>query len=75
MRKRVQEGPAKSGMLSHLKRMHNIAEAKSLAAQELGEFTARDWWMLGLGLYINANPNAIRLAAKWFREARGLINE
>lgn len=88
VQKRIQRGPAKSGMLSHQKRMRRISEIKESSASELGTLTARDIWMLGLGVYIgegsklyeytriiNANPDVIRIAVRWLREVCGVKTE
>lgn len=85
VRKRIREGPYKSNIVRHKRKMHSIAEARTKAAQELGILSKRDLWMIGIGLYmgegsklyesiriINSDPQIIRLAVRWFREICGL---
>ena len=78
--KRIQAGPAKAGIQNHQRRIETTKEAKRLALQDIGSFTKRDLFMIGLGLYIgegskgyediriaNSDPNVIKMAMKWFR--------
>lgn len=88
VQRRISEGPAKSAILSHAKKLELIFTTKAKAALEIGRLTKRDLWMLGLGLYIgegsklyesirvlNSDPDVIKLAMKWFREVCGLSTE
>ena len=62
-----------------------VSSAKAQAEIDIGKITKRDLFMLGIGLYlgegtkthnnvrvINANPEIITLAIRWFREICGL---
>ena len=86
--RRIKAGPAKSARLNHEKKLAAIQSAKTQAAQEFGELTRRDLWMLGLGLYIgegskayeytrivNSDPEVIQLAMRWFREICGVPSD
>lgn len=78
---RINEGLRKSVLFKHKQRLKSIADARSIAKREIGKLSQRDLFLLGLGIYIgegsklyeevrviNANPEVIRLAVKWFRE-------
>jgi hypothetical protein len=80
VQKRIKTGPLKSGINSHNQKLASIQKTKSRAALELGKFTKRDLWMIGIGLYIsegtktfenvrviNSDPNVILLALFWFK--------
>lgn len=80
--KRIQYGPIKSAERSHNRKVAEINRLKELGIKEVGKLTKRDLWLLGIGLYmgegnksydstrlVNANPEVIRLAIKWFKEA------
>ena len=77
---RAMSGEAKS----KIKRA-SIDSAKKEAKKDIKYISRRDLFMLGLGLYIgegtkthdivrviNANPQVIQLAIKWFKEICGL---
>ena len=85
---RIKNGPLKSGLLKHQKRVKEIKEITKKAKKELGEISERDLWMLGLGLYlgegsklyemvrvINSDPHIVRMAIKWFKSVCKLKNE
>lgn len=85
--KRIQYGPIKSAEKSHNRKVREIEELKESGSKEIGTFTARDLWLLGLGLYIgegskshetiriiNSDPQVVRLAIRWFKVACGLTN-
>ncbi len=85
---RIKSGPLKSGKIKHNKKVQDIARIKKISGQELGKITARDVWMLGLGLYlgegsksyeiiriINSDPKIIKLAVKWFKNTCGLSSK
>lgn len=69
-------------------KQHSIEIARKHAQEKLGLLSARDLFMLGLGLYmgegtksheivrvINADPRIIALAIRWFEECFGLTAE
>lgn len=85
---RIQRGPIKSAERRHNQKVSNIEDLKKLGAAEIEKLGKRDLFLLGLGLYlgegskshetiriINADPNIIKLAIRWFRESCGLTNE
>ncbi len=86
--KRIQYGPIKSAEKSHNKKVAEINKLRDLGTKEVGKLTRRDLWLLGIGLYlgegtksydstrvINANPDIIRLAIRWFKEVCKLTDE
>ncbi len=86
--RRIQYGPIKSAEKSHNKKVAEVIALGQKGAKEIGILSNRDLQMLGLGLYIgegsktheivriiNADPNVIRLAIKWFKETLGLADD
>ncbi|MBI2056485.1 MAG: hypothetical protein HYT37_03850 [Candidatus Sungbacteria bacterium] len=86
--KRIQYGPVKSAEKSHNRKVREIQKLKQVGTREVGKFSERDLWLLGLGLYIgegtkafekiriiNSDPSVIKLAVKWFKKICGLANE
>lgn len=86
--KRIQYGPIKSAEKRHNKRVEETAKLKELGANEIGSLSARDLWLLGIGLYIgegaksnesiriiNSDPEVIRLAIKWLKSIAILKTE
>jgi hypothetical protein len=76
--KRVGEAKLKSARYKHRLKFENIAKMKSEAEADIGTLSARDIFMLGIGLYIgegsksqeevrvvNADPDILRLAMTW----------
>lgn len=85
---RMKNGPAKVGINRHNRRVAEIVTLKKQGAREVGTLSARDLFMLGLGLYIgegaktteairivNSDPEVIRLAVHWLKEACGLADD
>lgn len=85
---RIQYGPIKSAEKKHNLKVKEIEELLKVGAEEVGNLSRRDLWLLGLGIYIgegtksydiirvaNADPAVIRIAIKWFKEVIGLSNE
>lgn len=82
--KRVGKAQLKTAQTQRQKKLHSIAEAKSLARQELRSVSRRDLMLLGIGLYIgegeknenvgiiNSDPRVIKLAIRWLKEVYGL---
>ncbi len=83
--RRIQYGPIKSAEKSHNRKVQEIEELKERGSKEIGIFTARDLWLLGLGLYmgegskshetiriINSDPHMVKLAIRWFKVTCGL---
>ena len=86
--KRVGLAKLKSSLFKQNQKMAEVIEMKNLAAKELGKFTKRDLWLLGIGLYlgegtksfefvriVNSNPQIIKIAMKWFRRVCRLEDE
>lgn len=78
VRKRIRNGPAKSAEKRKREKIIRIIKAWKLADLELGNFTKRDLWMLGIGLYLgegskkfeevhvaNSDVRIIRLMIAW----------
>jgi hypothetical protein len=78
---RIKNGPLKSGLLKHRKKVKEIKIIKKKAKVELGKISERDLWMLGLGLYlgegsklyeitriINSDPKIIKMSIEWFKK-------
>ncbi len=83
--KRIKQGPAKSVAIRSQKRTELIKVINSEAKKELGVLSARDLWMLGIGIYIgegtksyedvrviNSDPNVVNLAISWFNKVCGV---
>lgn len=82
------KGSLSIGVRSHNRRVAEIATLRQKGIEELGELSARDLWLLGIGLYIgegaktteairivNSDPAVIRLSIKWLTEACGLASD
>ena len=78
---------AASGLAKHKLKLQSVDEANRQARKDVGALSKRDIFMLGLGLYlgegtkthsivrvINANPQVMSFAVKWFKGACGLKN-
>lgn len=76
---------AASGLAKSRLKLESILNAQAEAKKEIANLSARDLFMVGLGLYIgegskshsvvrivNANPQIILLAIRWFNEALGI---
>lgn len=83
--KRVHEGQLKSALFKNRQKIESIKRGRELGAKEIGKLNKRDLFMIGVALYIgegaklydsirivNADPNVIRIAIRWFREVCGL---
>lgn len=79
--RRINTGLLKSVLFKHDQKMRSILTAKAKGKKEIGGLSKRDLLLLGLGIYmgegtklyeeirvINANPDIIRSAVKWFRD-------
>lgn len=88
VRARLVKARELSGIAKTRIRINTIAQANDIARADVGQLSARDVFMLGLGLYIgegtkthnivrivNADPYVIRFAVRWFREVCGLKDE
>jgi hypothetical protein len=75
---RLKAGPAKAGEQRHKARLKEIAEQLQQGSQEVGQLSARERWLVGIGIYIgegakttettrisNADPAVISLAVRW----------
>ena len=69
------------------KKRKSIAEARDVAIKDIGEFSKRDLFMLGIGIYIgegaktndiirivNSDPKIIKTAIIWFKKILNLQN-
>ncbi|MEK7518969.1 MAG: hypothetical protein AAB424_01050 [Patescibacteria group bacterium] len=85
VRRRIREGPAKSAAQSVARKLARLTLVKREAVKELRTLNDRDWFMLGLGLYIgegtkayenitivNADVGVIKLAIRWFTKIGNL---
>lgn len=76
--KRMGEARLKSALYKHRLKFENVTQMKMEAEAEIGKLSARDIFMLGIGLYlgegskaqeeiriVNADPAIIKLAIKW----------
>ena len=83
--KRIGLAKLKSASFKHNQKISEIREMQKLAKTELGKITKRDLLLLGIGLYlgegtkayefvriVNSDPQIIKIAIKWFKEACGL---
>ena len=88
VKKRIKNGPIKSIIARNKVKVSEVVETKLLAAREVGDFSKRDLFILGIGLYmgegakvyeqvqvINADPKIIRLAVEWFEICCGLTKD
>lgn len=86
--RRIKLGPIKSAQKRHNDKVGEINQLRLLGAEEIGKLSHRDLWLLGLGLYIgegsksheiiriiNSNPEVIKMAIRWFKEACHLKTE
>lgn len=86
--KRVGEARLKSAIYNHRLKFENILRMKAEAKHDVGEVSARDLFMLGIGLYlgegsksqeqiriVNSDPLILKLASRWLREFLGLRTE
>jgi transcriptional regulator with XRE-family HTH domain len=74
VQKRINNSQANVGIMRHNNRVQETQILKEQGANEVGNITKRDLWMLGLGLS-NSDPAVIQLSIKWFKEVLGLTNE
>ncbi|MES2088305.1 MAG: helix-turn-helix domain-containing protein [Patescibacteria group bacterium] len=76
-----------STLAKHKLKIKSIAEANEQAKMDIGSLNKRDIFMLGVGLYlgegtkthnivrvVNANPQVMSFAVRWFREVCGMKN-
>lgn len=68
-------------------KVQSESEARRIAVQDVGTFTDRDLFMLGLGIYmgegskavclrvVNSDPTIVRTAIEWFKKVYGLGEE
>ncbi len=76
---------AASGAAQARRKLCSLNEAHEEAANDLGEISKRELFMLGLGLYMgegtkstrnirfsNANPSIVKLIIRWFHEVLGV---
>ena len=82
---RIGRARAASGAIKSKLKQDSLRRAHMEALKDIGKFSKRDLFMIGLGLYIgegaksinqtvfvNANPAIMRFMVKWFTEALGL---
>jgi len=81
VRERIGEARARAGEAKHKQKLASFMVAKRKADDDIRDITARDLFMLGIGLYIgegeknenigiiNSDPQVIRLGISWLREA------
>lgn len=85
---RVGKAKLKSAMYNHKLKMESISRMKTEAREEVGGLSARDIFMLGIGLYLgegsksteevrvsNADPTIINLGIRWLKDFAGLKDE
>lgn len=83
--KRVGKARLKSALYKHRSKLQDIERRKREATQDIGELTRRDFFMLGIGVYLgegskaneevkiaNSDPIIIKLALRWLKEFCGL---
>ncbi|MDO8590785.1 MAG: helix-turn-helix domain-containing protein [bacterium] len=76
---------AASGLAKHKLKLKSITEATTEAKKEMAHLSERDFFMVGLGIYIgegtkthgivrliNSNPDIIKFAVGWFKDSCGL---
>ncbi len=81
VKKRMNDGLAKSVATRHKKKLQSIKDARDKARQDVGALSKRDLAMLGIALYmgegmklsentrfINSDPALVALCMRWFRE-------
>ncbi|PCI29231.1 hypothetical protein COB52_02780 [Candidatus Kaiserbacteria bacterium] len=83
-RNRIKEGRRKTSLARTLEKELSMKEARSVAVKDIGNFSDRDAFMLGIGLYIgegaktvlteiiNADLKVIKFSIKWFVESCGV---
>tara|TARA_B100000745_G_scaffold297281_1_gene243983 strand:- start:852 stop:1523 length:672 start_codon:yes stop_codon:yes gene_type:complete len=81
---RIGAARARSGEVKHQQKLASYKQAQELAVADIGTFTERDLFMLGLGLYIgegeknevvgiiNSDPRIIVASMKWLQQVCGL---
>jgi len=85
---RIGKALAASGEAKSKLKRESILMARDVARKDIGKLTRRDFFMLGLGLYIgegmkstqitrfvNSNPAIMRLIVRWFMKVLGLRRE
>ncbi len=85
---RIGKALAASGAVKSEMKRKSIQQAREEAGSDLGKFTSRDLFMVGLGLYIgegikstqmtsfaNSNPAIINLIIRWFTQSLGVKKE
>lgn len=83
--RRIQYGPIINGERRHNKKVEEVLHLRSLGRSEIGQMSKRDFFLLGLGLYIgegskayeqiqiaNSNPAVIKIMILWFKEVFNL---
>lgn len=84
-KRRIETGRYRYGLKRQAERLKDIENIKNAARMEIGEFTERDLWMMGIGLWLgegsktteqirlaNSNPDVVKLWVKWLTEVCGL---
>ena len=87
MVKRMGKARTASGLAKHRLKLESLRSANQQAKKDIGILCKRDIFMLGLGLYmgegtkthdivrvINANPQVMNFAIRWFKEVCGMNN-
>ena len=82
---RIRLGPARAAASKERRRSQQILLLRTQARKELGKLSARDLWLLGLGLYlgegskvyesvriVNADAVVVRIAMQWLRRSCGV---
>ncbi len=85
---RIGKARAKSGEVKSKMKRESIRKAQLEAQKDIGVLSERDLFMLGIGLYIgeggkthnivriiNANPEVMQLAVRWFEVSCGLTKK
>ncbi len=85
---RIGKARSASGAVKSKIKLDSILRAEEVAKKDIGSVTARDLFMLGLGVYIgegcksaqliriiNGNSKVIRLAINWLKKTCGLTND
>lgn len=83
--RRVGEARLKSARFKHRLKFENIENMRKEAAGDIGTLSARDIFMLGIGLYlgegsksqeevrmVNSDPAVIKIMLRWFRDFCGV---
>lgn len=82
---RVGRAKLKSALYKQKKKLENIAMMKAQARKEVGNISQRDFFMLGIGLYmgegskaneqvrfVNSDPQMMRIITKWLKKYCGV---